>query len=162
MVLTLIAMMGTNRAIGREGRVPWHLPEDMSRFKSVTWGHPVLMGRRTWETLDGPLPGRENVVITRQPAYAAQGARVAGDLEEALAPYWGTTAEVFVVGGGEVYREALPLADRLLLTVVREDPPGDAFFPEIPDGLFRETAREERPGPPRHAFVTYVRGGDKG
>lgn len=153
----LVAMMGTNRAIGMGGRVPWRIPEDMARFKALTTGHPVLMGRRTWETLEGPLSGRENVVITRRPGYAAPGARVAASLADALAPYRGSSAEVWIVGGGEIFEGALPAADRIVLTVVDEAPEGDAFFPELPRGLFREVSREERAGPPSHAFLSFER-----
>ena len=157
MRVTLVAMLGKNRVIGWRGCVPWHLPEDMARFKSITMGHPVIMGRKTWETLDGPLPGRENVVITRRATYAAEGARTASSLDYALVPYRGTDEIVCVIGGGEIFLEALPLADRLELTRVDENPAGDAFFPEIPGGTFAEIASEEREGPPRHSFVTFER-----
>ncbi len=157
MRVTLIAMMGANGVIGRGGLVPWHLAEDMARFKALTMGHPVLMGRKTWETLEGPLPGRENVVITRRREYEAPGARIEADLMAALLPYRGTGEEVWVVGGGEIFSEALPLADRLVLTVVEESPEGDAFFPELPPGRFCEVSREARAGPPPHAFVVLER-----
>ena len=157
MRVTLVAMMGKNRVIGQNGRVPWHIPEDMVRFKNLTIGHPVIMGRKTWETLDGPLAGRENVVVTRRAGYAAEGARTASSLDVALAPYQATGAEVFVIGGGEIFLEALPLAQRIELTLVDETPEGDAFFPEIPEGTFVETSREDRSGPPRHSFVTFER-----
>ena len=157
MRVTVVAMLGKNRVIGLGGRVPWHIPEDMDRFKALTMGHPVIMGRRTWETLDGPLPGRENVVLTRQIGYSAEAARVVPSLHHALAPYSGTDAVVFIIGGGEVFTEALPLAHRLELTFVDETPEGDAFFPEIPEGTFVETAREDRPGPPPYSFATFER-----
>lgn len=157
MIVTLVAMMGKNRVIGDRGRVPWHIPEDMKRFRSATMGHPVVMGRKTWETLKGPLTGRENVVITRHEGYRASGARVARDLEEALAPYRPGPGEVFVVGGAEIFHLALPIADKICLTVVEESPRGDAFFPELPEGDFRETSREPRPGPPPHAFFVLER-----
>ena len=159
MILTLIAMMGANRVIGRKGRVPWHIQEDMARFKALTWGHPVVMGRKTWETLGGALPSRKNVVLTRRAGYAAPGARLARDLDEALAPFRNSNEEVFVVGGGEVYLEAMPSADRILLTVVDEAPEGDAFFPHVPEGLFQKVSREDRAGPPRHCFVRLERCG---
>ena len=157
MRVTIVAMMGKNRVIGQNGRVPWHIPEDMVRFKNLTIGHPVIMGRKTWETLDGPLAGRENVVVTRRAGYAAEGARTAPSLDDALAPYCGTDAVVCVIGGGEIFAEALPLAQRIELTLVDETPEGDAFFPEIPEGTFVETSREDRSGPPRHSFVTFER-----
>ncbi len=159
MQVALVAMMGRNRVIGREGKVPWHIPEDMERFKALTLGHAVVMGRKTWETMEGPLPDRDNVVITRRPSYEAPGARVASGLEEALAPYRGTDAAVFILGGGGIFEQALPLADVLHLTLVDDAPEGDAFFPELPENQFVETAAQERPGPPRHVFLTLQRAG---
>ncbi len=157
MMVALVAVMGRNRVIGRGGKVPWHIPEDMERFKALTLGHPVVMGRKTWETLEAPLPGRDNVVVTRRPSYEAPGARVVSGLEEALAPYRGTDATVFILGGGEVFEQALPMADVLHLTLVDEAPEGDAFFPELPEDQFYEASVQERPGPPKHVFVTLQR-----
>ena len=140
-LVALIAAVAANRSIGRDNRMPWHLPEDLKRFKSLTFGHPVLMGRRTWESIGRPLPGRENIVLTRSADFSAPGCRVAHSLEEALESCRGADT-VFVIGGVELYRAALPLADRLLLTEIRREYPGDAFFPAFDRSLFRETSRQ--------------------
>jgi len=130
MIVSLIAAMAENRVIGAKGSLPWHLPRDMRHFKTLTTGHSVVMGRKTFETLNVPLPNRRNVVITTDPAYAADGADVANTLEAALAAV-GDDDEVFVAGGGEIYRLALPRADRIYLTVVHGRFDGDTWFPEF-------------------------------
>jgi dihydrofolate reductase len=155
MRVTLIAAMAENRVIGNRGVIPWHLPDDLARFRAITLGHPVLMGRRTFESIGRPLPGRLNIVLSRREGYAPPGCLVAGDLAGALELARGA-AELFVCGGGELYREALPLADRILLTLVRGEFPGDVTFPEIPAD-FVETAREEGVGEPAHLFLAYER-----
>ena len=157
MALAAIYARAANGVIGKDNALPWHLPEDMAHFKRTTLGCPVVMGRKTWETLEAPLPGRDNVVVTRRPSYEAPGARVVSGLEEALAPYRGTDATVFILGGGEVFEQALPMADVLHLTLVDEAPEGDAFFPELPEDQFYEASVQERPGPPKHVFVTLQR-----
>ena len=130
MIISLIAAMDLDRAIGRENRLPWHLPKDLARFRDLTMGHPVVMGRKTYESIGRPLPGRTNIVITRQEAFAADGTVVVHDLQEAFGAC-GDAEEVFVLGGAEVFREAMPLADRIHLTVVQARIQGDTFFPEI-------------------------------
>lgn len=140
-LVVVIAAVAANGAIGHDKRMPWHLPEDLKRFKSLTFGHPVLMGRRTWESIGRPLPGRENIVLTRSADFSAPGCRVAHSLEDALDACRGATV-AFVIGGGEIYRAALPLAERLLLTEIRREFPGDAFFPAFDRDAFREVARE--------------------
>ncbi|MGA9752611.1 MAG: dihydrofolate reductase [Acidobacteriota bacterium] len=157
MILSLIAAMGENRVIGEGGRVPWHLPEDLAFFKRTTWGHPVLLGRKTWETVNVPLPGRRTIVLSRRKTFDAPGAEVLPDLTSALALFADSDEELFVCGGGEVYAQALPLASRIYLTVVHAAFPGDAFFPEVPAELFRETSRADRPGPPPFTFLRYER-----
>ena len=154
MTLTLLAAVGRNGVIGRDNGLPWHLPEDLRHFKAVTMGHALVMGRKTYDSIGRPLPGRRTIVVTRQPDWAADGVSVAGSLEQALSA--GGPDEVFVVGGGEVYAQALPLADRLLLTEVDQSPEGDAWFPAFDRQLWREVARDARAG---YAFVTYTRGG---
>jgi dihydrofolate reductase len=156
--ISLIAALARNRVIGREGSLPWHLPEDLRRFKALTLGHPILMGRRTWESIGRPLPGRRNVVITRQAGYAAPGAEVFHDLESALAAVAGAT-EVFVIGGGEVYAAALPVADRLHLTELHDEVEGDALFPPFDPAGWAQTSRERHvtPGGMRYDFVVYDR-----
>ncbi len=157
MILSLIAAMGENRVIGKNGRVPWHLPEDLAFFKRTTWGHPVLLGRKTWETVNVPLPGRRTIVLSRRKGLEAPGAEVLPDLPSALALFEGSEEELFVCGGGEIYAQALPLASRIYLTVVHAAYPGDAFFPEVPGELFRETSRVDRPGPLPFTFLRYER-----
>jgi dihydrofolate reductase len=142
MLISLIAAMADNRVIGRAGAIPWDLPEDRRRFRKITWGHPVIMGRRTHESIGRPLPGRRNIVLSRQEGYFASGCIVAHDLASALEAA-GEAGEIFVCGGGELYREALPLAQRIYLTVVHMEAEGDTLFPELPAGEFREKERRE-------------------
>lgn len=155
MIITLIAAMAENRVIGKEGAMPWHIPDDLARFRAITMGHPVIMGRKTFASIGRPLPGRLNIVLTRQEGHAPQGVAVARTLHEALA-LADPAEEVFICGGGEVYREALPLAGRVLLTVIHRPFEGDATFPELPAD-FVETVREEGDGEPLHSFITFER-----
>lgn len=155
MTVTIIAAMAANRVIGKDGAMPWHLADDLARFRAITMGHPVIMGRKTFESLGRPLPGRQNIVLTRRKGYAPEGVTVARTLDEAL-ELAGAAREVFICGGGEVYREALPLAARILLTVIHCDYDGDTVFPEIPVD-FREMERISGEGEPFHEFVTFER-----
>lgn len=163
MTTTLIAAVAANGIIGRNNALPWHLPEDLKHFKAATLGHPVVMGRKTWESLGRPLPGRENVVVTRDDAYAAPGATVRTSLEAALAHAAAAPGgdEVFLIGGAELYRQALAqnLVDRLVLTEVDLAPEGDAHFPAWERGQWRETDRQAHTGADgtAYAFVTYER-----
>ncbi len=162
--LVLIAAVAHDRAIGRDNTLPWHLPEDLQHFRRQTTGCPVLMGRRTWESLPPrfrPLPGRINVVLTRQTDWAAPGALKAASLDEALQRL-SDHERVFVIGGAQLYAEALPRADRLVLTELDWHVDGaDAFFPDWSGGLWRETQREShRAAAPNEfdfSFVTYQR-----
>ena len=159
MRINLIAAHGRDRAIGIQGKLPWRLPEDLRRFKAHTLGKPVLMGRKTYESLGKPLPGRRNIVITRQ-ARQWEGCETASSLEAALQMV-ADSEEVFVIGGGEIYTAALPLAQHLYLTEVEQDTPqGDAFFPEL-DSRWECIGREEREavgeGTPAYAFAEYAR-----
>ena len=123
----MIAAMGSNRVIGADGKLPWHEPEDLKHFKAVTTGHAVIMGRKTWVALGRPLPKRRNLVVTRQAGFAAPGAEVFASLDAAIASAReGGDAEPMIIGGGEIYRLALPLATRIHLTEVRCAPAGDA------------------------------------
>jgi len=142
MRISIIAAMAENRVIGRAGTIPWDLPGDRRRFRKITWGHPVIMGRRTFESIGRPLPGRKNIVLSRQEGYRAEGCLVVHDLQAALAAA-GEADEVFVCGGGELYREALPRAGRLYLTIVHGEVEGDVRFPEVPAGEFAEVERRE-------------------
>ncbi|MGL4744908.1 MAG: dihydrofolate reductase [Dermatophilaceae bacterium] len=151
--VTLIAAVARNGVIGAGNAMPWHLPEDFAYFKRMTMGHPLLMGRRTFDSIGRVLPGRRTVVITRQPAWSHRGVETAHSVAEALT-LAGPAGEVFVAGGGQVYAEAMPVAGRLLVTEVDLEPEGDVRFPEIDPAVWRETAREPRDG---FAWVTYLR-----
>jgi dihydrofolate reductase len=129
MRVSLIAAVAANRTIGKDGQLPWHLPADLRHFRRLTWGHPVIMGRRTFESMGKPLPGRANIVVTRG-EFHHPGVQVARSVEEAL-QLAADDGEVFVAGGAEVYRAALPLADRLYLTEIDRDFAGDTFFPDF-------------------------------
>lgn len=132
--LSLIAALSQNRAIGKDNKIPWHIPEDLKRFRALTRGHVVVMGRRTFESIGRALPERINIVVTRDPAYTATGCIVVHSLTEALREAkQREKKEIFVIGGGEIYRQALPLADRLYLTLVEGQFEGDTFFPEYSD-----------------------------
>ncbi|MFV0663784.1 dihydrofolate reductase [Denitromonas sp.] len=158
--VVLIAAVARNGAIGKDNALPWRLKADLAHFKATTLGHPIVMGRKTWESLGRPLPGRTNIVISRDPGYAAPGARVVGSLAEATAAC-ADNATVFVIGGAQIYALALPLAARLLLTEVDVEIDGDAFFPVIDQAAFEETARRHHPqdADNEHAvdFVEYRR-----
>ena len=157
--LNLIAALGQNGVIGVDNRLPWRLSEDLKHFKALTLGHPVLMGRKTFESLGRPLPGRRNIVITRNPECRLEGAEIAHSLEQALALCEGAD-EVFFIGGADLYRQALPLVQRLYLTEVDASPPGDAFFPSFDRARWRESARDRRRDEAsglEYAFVTYDR-----
>jgi dihydrofolate reductase len=158
--VSVIAALARNRVIGIENRLPWRLPEDLAHFKALTLGHPVLMGRKTFESLGRPLPGRTNVVITRNPGYRPEGCVVAGSIPAAI-DLCGEADEVFFIGGAELYAQAIPLADRLYLTEVDVDANGDAWFPDYDRSAFREVGRASHTGekgdPLRFDFVVYQR-----
>ena len=137
----LVAAVAANGIIGADGKLPWHIPEELRHFKRLTLGHPVIMGRRTWESLKGPLPGRENIVVTRTPGYEAPGAAVATSLSGALALCIGEPV-VFVIGGTRLFEEALPLAAGMVLTEIRRDYEGDTWFPAWDRSQWRESQRE--------------------
>jgi dihydrofolate reductase len=144
--VSLVAAVARGGVIGRNGGVPWRIPEDMAHFKALTTGHPVIMGRRTWESLPErfrPLPERRNVVVTRNNEWTADGAERASSLEEALRLVAGEE-RVFVIGGGEIYAAGLPFADELVLTEIQLDVEGDTFFPEFDRAEFKEISRDER------------------
>lgn len=142
--ITLVAAMASNRAIGLDGRMPWHLPRELKHFKQTTMGKPIAMGRKTWESIGRALPGRQNIVVTRNRDFAAPGCDVAGSLEESIEIANG--AEVMIIGGGQLYTEALPLADRMVLTLVDCAPEADTWFPEWDSADWVEAAsRSEAP-----------------
>lgn len=158
--LTVIVAMDRNRVIGRDGDLPWHLPNDLKRFKAVTMGHPIIMGRRTHESIGRALPGRANLVLSRQADYYADGCEVFSALPEALRSL-ADDSEAMVIGGAAVYAAALPVSNRLLITEVDTEVAGDVYFPEIVRSEWTETAREVHPRDDRHAydycFVEYCR-----
>lgn len=128
--IVLVAAVAENGVIGQGGVMPWHLPADLAHFKRVTWGHPILMGRRTFEAIGRALPGRRNIVLTRDPDFSAPGIETAASLERALERI-GEATQVMVIGGAELYRIALPLAQRIYLTRIHARPEGDTFFPDL-------------------------------
>ncbi|MGE5639604.1 MAG: dihydrofolate reductase [Clostridia bacterium] len=157
----LAAAVAANGIIGASGRLPWHLPEDLKHFKKLTLGHPVIMGRKTWESLHGkPLPGRDNIVVTRQAGYEAPGAAVAASLEGALALCAGEPV-AFVIGGEGLFRESLPMADGLILTELARDYEGDTRFPQWDRSKWKESQREAHTAADgmRFDFVLYEKAG---
>ena len=159
MTVGLIWAQSPSGVIGRAGGIPWRLPEDQARFKELTLGHTVVMGRLTWESLPSkvrPLPGRKNVVVTRQAGYMAEGATVVGGLAAAL-----TDDETWVIGGAEIYAQAMPLAQRLEITQIHMQPKGGSFFPAIDPAIWREAARGPHPAGPdddaAYDFVSYLK-----
>ncbi len=159
--ISIVVAMDRNRVIGHRGKLPWHITEDLKRFKALTMGHPIIMGRKTFESIGRALPGRTNIVVTRQTRYAVPaGVKTAGSLEAAIA-LAKDEEEVFVIGGREIYIRALPMAQRLYVTQVEGSFDGDTYFPAIDASAWREIAREHRPlsgeGYEGYAFVTYER-----
>lgn len=157
---SIVAAVARNGVIGRNGALPWRLPDDLARFRRLTMGHTVLMGRRTFESIGRPLDGRRNVVLSRDPAFRPTGVLVARSVEEALSST-ADDGEVFVIGGSAVYRLFLARADRLLFTLVDAEPEGDVFFPPWESASFREVERLPHPTDERHdhsfSFVTLER-----
>lgn len=157
--ITLVVARAQNGVIGREGRLPWHLPADLKRFKALTMGSVMVMGRKTFDSLPGLLPGRRHVVLTRDRDWHAPGAEAAHDVEEALR--LAESDPVSVIGGGDIFALMLPLADRIELTEVLDNVPGDTFIPDPRDeGVWRETFSEEHfaaDGRPAFRFVTLER-----
>ena len=137
----LVVALAQNGVIGALGKLPWHLPEDLQHFKKLTLGHPVIMGRRTWESLARPLPGRENIVVSRKAGFAAPGASLASSVEGAVALCAGEPV-AFVIGGAEIYAAALPLADGMVMTEIERDYAGDTRFPAWDRRAWRESQRE--------------------
>ncbi|AYR21404.1 dihydrofolate reductase [Alcaligenes faecalis] len=156
--IRLVVAYAANRCIGKDNDLPWRLPSDLQHFKRVTMGLPIIMGRKTWESLGRPLPGRPNLVISRNADYQAKGAQVFSNLDDALAACPGFEAAC-VIGGEQLFRLALPMAQELIATEIKADVDGDTFFPELPVGQWQEVAR--LPQPEENGFtydyVTYRR-----
>lgn len=149
MILTLVVAMADNRVIGRQGGMPWHLPADLRHFKRTTLGKPIVMGRRTFEAIGRPLPERHNIVISTRSDYRAEGCTVVDSPDAALAAA-GDAPEVMIIGGGRLYRQILPQADRIHLTEIHARPEGDVRFPELDPATWRETHRETHPADARN------------
>lgn len=154
MMIHLIAAVAQNGVIGFNGQIPWRLPEDLRHFQALTMGHTVIMGRRTYESIGRPLPGRQNVVVSATLA-GLEGCAVARSLQEALA--LADRREIFIIGGGRLYREALPLAEQLDLTWIDLEPAGDTWFPDVDWSQFAEVCRERRQGAFAYEYRTYRR-----
>jgi dihydrofolate reductase len=154
--LAIIVARAKNGVIGVNNTLPWRLPEDLKHFKNTTSGHPIIMGRNTWESLGRPLPGRRNIVVSRNQALRLEGAETFSSLEDAIDACSGSD-QVFIIGGAQIYEQAMVYADKLIVTEVDLDIEGDAFFPEIDDMLWEEISREEHHnGELGYAFVTYI------
>ncbi len=154
-MISLICAMGRNREIGVANRLPWHISQDLKRFKTFTMGHPIIMGRRTFESIGRPLPGRTNIIVTRNSQYERPGCVICHDIEEALdrARSVGESdpSEIFVIGGAQIYRQTIAMADKLYLTLVDDEPEGaDAFFPEYPG--FRKVSEDGPRQEKTHTF----------
>lgn len=150
-LLTLIAALDRNRVIGRDNNLPWSLPADLRFFKQTTMGKPLLMGRRTWEAIGRPLPGRQMIVLSRDPAYRAAGCTIVHSLQEAFARA-GAAPEIMVIGGAVLFAQTLPLAERMYLTQVDAEVSGDVWFPEWDARQWRLTWEEAHPADARHAW----------
>jgi len=150
-IRSLVVAMARNRVIGRDNQLPWRLPADLAYFKRVTMGHPIIMGRRTYESIGRPLPGRLNIVVSRSPQFSAPGCTVVPSLAEAWRAA-GDAEEVCVIGGTSIFAEALPAADRIHLTEVEAEVPGDTWFPEFDRGEWTEREVERHAPDERHAY----------
>ena len=165
-IKSMIVAMASNRVIGRNNKLPWYLPGDLKYFKQATMGKPILMGRKTYESIGKPLPGRLNIVITRDTSWTAPGVTAVNSIDEAFSVAAGQAEldgqnEVMVIGGDQIYAACLPVVDRLYLTEVHADVEGDAYFPEVEWTHWKEIGREdfkaEAPNPYDYSFVVYDR-----
>lgn len=143
LVISLIAAMASNRVIGNRGCMPWKIPTELRRFRSTTLGHTVVMGRKTYESIGYALPGRTNIVLTSKVNYQAPGCIIARDLPSAIKICPEDENEMFVCGGGQLYKEALSIADRIYLSVIHREVAGDVFFPEVPSKIFQKISSED-------------------
>ncbi|MGZ8199617.1 MAG: dihydrofolate reductase [Methylosarcina sp.] len=161
MKITLIVAMTSDRVIGLKNKMPWHLPADLKRFRKITMGSPILMGRKTFESIGKPLPGRTNIIISRNPEYRQAGCLVFNDLEKAIKAGCQLAGEIFVIGGSDLYEATLPMARTLYLTEIKKDFPGDTFFPEIDPDEWTEQEREDIRNDPTagfdYSFLKWVR-----
>lgn len=157
MMISLIVAMAANRVIGKDGGMPWHIPADLKHFRAITMGKPLVMGRKTWESLGGPLKGRAHIVISGNPDYTAEGATIVSSFSEAvglaetMAEATGAD-EVMVIGGAQIYERALSRADRIYLTEIHRDYEGDTVFPDMHGSVWHEVSREEQDGDPAFTY----------
>ena len=156
MKIILIAAMAQNRVIGKGNAIPWHIPGEQQRFKAITMGHTLIMGRKTFESIGRALPGRNTIIISRNPEYRAAGCLVANSLNAAIA-LCPTKETIFIAGGGEIYREALPLAESIYLTVLDREVAGDILFPEFDPKQFRTISTERVEGTEPYTFTVFSR-----
>ena len=160
-MISFVVAMARNRVIGAGNKLPWQLPEDLKRFREITTGHPIIMGRKTFKSIGRPLPKRTNIVITRDPALKFEGCIRCGSLDEAIErashPEVPGHEEICVIGGGEIYRQCMARVDRIYLTLIDHDVQGDAYFPEFNRSDYREVSRESRTEPFVHHFLVLDR-----
>jgi len=157
MLISLIVAMASNRVIGHQGDIPWKIPGEQKMFKEITLGHVVVMGRKTYESMGRPLPGRTNIMVTRQTDYQAPGCIIAQDLDGAIKSIPTDESEAFIIGGGQLYHEALSMTGRIYLTVIPREIPGDTYFPKIPEDDFEITKSEFIDGVEPYHFYIYER-----
>lgn len=152
----VVAVTKKDAAIGNGGKLLFHISDDLKRFKRLTLGHPIIMGRKTYESIGHPLPERSNFIVTRNPDFKAAGATIVRSLEEATEKAGELDSEIFVIGGGDIYKQALPYTDKLYLTIVESDAKGDVFFPDWRKDFTKETFREERCDPKTGLDYTWI------
>lgn len=156
--LSIVAAVAKNRVIGASNKLPWYIPEELKRFKALTMGHPIIMGRKTYQSIGKSLPGRLNIVITRDPKFKAEGCLIVNSLKEAVnQAKEKENQEVFIIGGGQIYKQALPLVDRLYLTIVEGNFSGDIFFPDYSDFKKKVSEEKKQSAGYRYKFLTLER-----
>jgi len=160
-MVTIMAAIGANNALGKDNQLIWHLPADLKRFKKLTLNHAVIMGRKTYESLGKPLPNRSNIIITRDKNFKTEGCVVVNSLKEALKVALKSDENPFILGGAEIYNQAMPFADKLDITFVHHQFEADVFFPEIDKTMWKETSRENFKADEKnkydYSFVTFER-----
>ncbi len=156
-LISIIAAMSLNRVIGRNNQIPWHIPGEQQRFKRITWGHPIIMGRKTHQSIGKPLPGRPNIIITRQKNYTAPGCIVVNSLEQALQSCPLHEVAAFIIGGEQIFRLALPITDQIYLTAIQQQIEGDAFFPTFSLADFKQVRMEFIDAPMPYTFSIFER-----
>ena len=153
MNLSIVVAYSSNHVIGKDNRLLWHLPDDLKRFKNLTMGHPMIMGRKTFESIGKPLPGRTSIIVTRDPHYRREGCLVVHSVEEAIGVAFELVPEVFVIGGAQIYERVLPMVQKIYLTEVHHFFEGDTFFPELNQNQWREIKRESFPADLRNPYA---------